>query len=273
MTLSKVKVFSTLTVCGLALLMASPALADETDVAGTIGDTTIVTPSQSTPASSTPSSSTSDEVAGTVTDDSTKPSSPVTESSTSSTENTTETIGGSQTETTDEENTPQELPQPSEENKDTSVSVSTVDGGTTTVVPNTSVPTNNPHISAETAQEVGASQVGTTSTVTGQVVRDVTTASPVTLSNGTAITDIRDGLVTLSTGEKVTPESVNLTPNSDGTYTAKTIQGDLVTLPHTGEKANPILAVLGILTVMISVIVAFKDKMMIRVKKVLSRQS
>lgn len=82
MTLSKVKVFSTLTVCGLALLMASPALADETDVAGTIGDTTIVTPSQSTPAPSTPSSSTSDEVAGTVTDDSTKPSSPVTESST-----------------------------------------------------------------------------------------------------------------------------------------------------------------------------------------------
>lgn len=135
------------------------------------------------------------------------------------------------------------------------------------------MPTNNPNISAETAQEAGASQVGTTSTVTGQVVRDVTTASPVTLSNGTAITDIRDGLVTLLSGQKVTPETVGLTQNSDGTYMAKTIQGDMITLPHTGEKANPILAVLGILTVMFSFILAFKDKMMIRFKKLVSRKS
>lgn len=125
------------------------------------------------------------------------------------------------------------------------VEVPTTDGGTATVTSDTSVPTNNPNITAETAQNAGASQVGTTSTVTGQVVRDVTRSNPVTLYNGASLVDIRDGFVTLSSGEKVTPESVGVMANADGTYTAKTIQGDLVTLPHTGEKNTTILSVLG----------------------------
>ena len=120
------------------------------------------------------------------------------------------------------------------------VEVPTTDGGKATVVSDTSVPTNNPNISAETAQNAGASQVGTTSTVTGQVVRDVTRSNPVTLYNGASLVDIRDGFVTLSSGEKVTPESVGVTANADGTYTTKTIQGDMVTLPHTGEKTTPL---------------------------------
>lgn len=127
------------------------------------------------------------------------------------------------------------------------VEVPTTDGGKATVVPDTSVPTNNPNITAETAQNAGASQVGTTSTVTGQIVRDVTRSNPVTLYNGASLVDIRDGFVTLSSGEKVTPESVGVTANADGTYTAKTIQGDMVTLPHTGEKNSTVLSVLGTL--------------------------
>lgn len=127
------------------------------------------------------------------------------------------------------------------------VEVPTTDGGKAKVVPGTSVPTNNPNITAETAQNAGASQVGTTSTVTGQVVRDVTRSNPVTLYNGASLVDIRDGLVTLSTGEKVTPESVGVTANADGTYTAKTVQGDTVTLPHTGEKNSTVLSVVGAL--------------------------
>ena len=127
------------------------------------------------------------------------------------------------------------------------VEVPTTDGGKATVVPDTSVPTNNPNISAETAQNAGASQVGTTSTVTGQVVRDVTRSNPVTLYNGASLVDIRDGFVTLSSGEKVTPESVGVTANADGTYTTKTIQGDMVTLPHTGEKNSTVLSVVGAL--------------------------
>lgn len=148
--------------------------------------------------------------------------------------------------TTEPEN-PAEPEQPSTEPTEQpgEVEVSTTDGGTATVTPDTSVPTNNPNITAETAQNAGASQVGTTSTVTGQVVRDVTRSNPVTLYNGASLVDIRDGFVTLSSGEKVTPESVGVTANADGTYTAKTIQGDMVTLPHTGEKNTTILSVLG----------------------------
>lgn len=153
---------------------------------------------------------------------------------------------GSQTETTppeEEPSVPQPEPEPPTDTGE--VDVPTTDGGTTTITPGTDTPTNNPNVSADTAQQAGASQVGTTSTVTGQIVRDVTTANSVTLSNGATITDIRDGMVTLATGEKVTPESVHLTPNADGTYTAKTIQGDLVTLPHTGDTVNPLLPMIG----------------------------
>ncbi|MCY7178387.1 LPXTG cell wall anchor domain-containing protein [Streptococcus gallolyticus subsp. gallolyticus] len=139
---------------------------------------------------------------------------------------------------------PTETDKPSTEQAGT-VDVPTTDGGKATVVPDTSVPTNNPNITAETAQNAGASQVGTTSTVTGQVVRDVTRSNPVTLYNGASLVDIRDGLVTLSSGEKVTPESVGVTANADGTYTAKTIQGDMVTLPHTGEKNTAGLSAIG----------------------------
>lgn len=144
---------------------------------------------------------------------------------------------------------PAEPEQPSTETTEQpgEVEVPTTDGGKATVVPDTSVPTNNPNITAETAQNAGASQVGTTSTVTGQVVRDVTRSNPVILYNGASLVDIRDGFVTLSSGEKVTPESVGVTANADGTYTAKTIQGDMVTLPHTGEKNSTVLSVLGTL--------------------------
>lgn len=146
-----------------------------------------------------------------------------------------------------EPETPVETEEPSTEPTEQSgeVEVPTTDGGTSTVTPDTSVPTNNPNISADAAHNAGASQVGTTSTVTGQVVRDVTTTNPVQLANGATITDIRDGLVTLSTGAKVAPESVGVTQNSDGTYTAKTIQGDMVTLPHTGEKNTAGLSAIG----------------------------
>lgn len=166
---------------------------------------------------------------------------PSTDESTSPSETLPDT--GSQTETTTPE-TPVE-PEPETPTDTGEVDVPTTDGGTTTITPGTDTPTNNPNVSADTAQQAGASQVGTTSTVTGQIVRDVTTANSVTLSNGATITDIRDGLVTLSTGEKVTPESVNLTSNADGTYTAKTIQGDMVTLPHTGDTVNPLRSILG----------------------------
>ncbi|SUN59173.1 Extracellular protein [Streptococcus agalactiae] len=144
---------------------------------------------------------------------------------------------------------PAEPEQPSTETTEQpgEVEVPTTDGGKATVVPDTSVPTNNPNITAETAQKRWRFASWYHFNSDCQVVRDVTRSNPVTLYNGASLVDIRDGFVTLSSGEKVTPESVGVTANADGTYTTKTIQGDMVTLPHTGEKNSTVLSVVGAL--------------------------
>ena len=141
------------------------------------------------------------------------------------------------------------------------VEVHTTSGEVVAIPSGTDTPTNKPNISAEVAKAAGASQVGTTSTVTGQVVRNVTSNNPVSLSSGAVITDIRDGLVTLNTGQKVAPESVGLKQNSDGTFTATTSEGEQVTLPHTGEKENLALALLGLVTTLTGIGVAFADRL------------
>lgn len=220
----------------------------------------VVTPSDGSNTPSSSSEATEPETPGAnesipgISDD--EPSNPSSEATEPETSGANESIPGTSedepsnpdSEITEPE-TPAESDQPSTETTEQpgEIEVPTTDGGKATVVPDTSVPTNNPNITAETAQNAGASQVGTTSTVTGQVVRDVTRSNPATLYNGASLVDIHDGFVTLSSGEKVTPESVGVTANADGTYTAKTIQGDTVTLPHTGEKNSTFLSVLGTL--------------------------
>lgn len=76
--MKKSKLVLTLTVCGLALSMASAALADESDVASTLNDATSVSVTPSTPTVDSSNSSTtptasgsdtttpSDDVAGTI---------------------------------------------------------------------------------------------------------------------------------------------------------------------------------------------------------------
>lgn len=126
----------------------------------------------------------------------------------------------------------------------TNHTVPTTDGGTATVTPDTSVPTNNPNISAETAANAGASQVGTTSTVTGQIVQDVTTDSPVYTNTGYQIVSTQNGQVVLSDGSTVAPEAIGAVTNTDKTITVTKADGTKATLPETGEAAN-FLAVVG----------------------------
>lgn len=71
------------------------------------------------------------------------------------------------------------------------VTVPTVDGGSAVLNPNISVPTNNPNVSAQTAVDAGASQVGTTSQVTGQVVANVNSASPIQTNTGYQVISTR----------------------------------------------------------------------------------
>ncbi|MCI6872305.1 LPXTG cell wall anchor domain-containing protein [Streptococcus hyointestinalis] len=123
--------------------------------------------------------------------------------------------------------------------------VPTTDGGSAQVTPDKTVPTNNPSVSADTATKAGASQVGTTSTVTGQVVQNVTPQAPVVTSTGTTIVSTKDGQLVLSDGSTVSPETVGATTNSDKTITVTKADGTKATLPETGDKARSLLSILG----------------------------
>jgi LPXTG-motif cell wall-anchored protein len=159
------------------------------------------------------------------------------------TDGTTEPTVTQPTDGTTEPTTPTEPTEPSSDG-DGTVTVPTVNGGTTTLTPNPSVPTNNPAVSAQTAVNAGASQVGTTSTVTGQVVSNVTPSAPVYTNTGYQIVSTQNGQVVLSDGSTVAPEAIGAVTNTDKTITVTKADGTKATLPETGEAAN-FLAVVG----------------------------
>lgn len=146
------------------------------------------------------------------------------------------------------------------QNEDGTVTVPTTDGGQSTLTPDKTQATDNPNISAQTAKEAGASQVGTTSQVTGQVVRDVTIDNPVTLASGQQLLDIQSGVAMLSDGSKVALTELGAVENEDGTFSVTTSDGEMVTLPETGKKES-ISAFVGILILIFGVGVGFKDKL------------
>lgn len=137
-----------------------------------------------------------------------------------------------------------EATKPDETAPDKGVTVPTTDGGTAILTPDVSVPTNNPKVTADQAQKAGASQVGTTSQVTGQIVQAVTPQAPVQTITGASIISTEDGQVMLSDGSLVAPETVGATTNVDKTITVTKADGSKATLPHTGEEQS-VLALIG----------------------------
>ena len=138
--------------------------------------------------------------------------------------------------------------------KDKKVEVPTIDGGTASLKPDVTVPTNNPNVSAQTAVDAGASQVGTTSQITGQVVEGVTPQAPVQTNTGASIISTKDGNVVLSDGSVVAPEEVGGTVNEDKTISVTDKDGKLKTLPNTGLKESILLtfAGFGLLAIVVS---------------------
>ncbi|WP_438477906.1 LPXTG cell wall anchor domain-containing protein [Streptococcus pluranimalium] len=122
------------------------------------------------------------------------------------------------------------------DNGDGTKTVKTDDGESVKLDTDKSKPTNNAKVTAEQAKKAGASQVGTTSKVTGQVVSNVTNSQPLTLASGFTITDIQDGVATLVDGTRRNLIELGATKNSDGTYSVKTVDGKSVTLPETGDE-------------------------------------
>ena len=99
-----------------------------------------------------------------------------------------------------------------------------------------------PKTTAE-ANEQGKSQIGTTSTSTGQVVHDVT-KEPVETNTGASIVSTQGGNVVLSDGSVVAPEEIGGTVNEDKTISVTDKEGKLKTLPNTGT-AKSILTTIG----------------------------
>jgi len=104
------------------------------------------------------------------------------------------------------------------------------------------VPAEKPK-TTDQANQQGKSQIGTTSTSTGQVVHDVT-KDPVETNTGASIVSTQGGNVVLSDGSVVAPEVVGGTVNEDKTISVTDKDGDLKTLPNTGT-AESILSTIG----------------------------
>ena len=119
------------------------------------------------------------------------------------------------------------------------------------------VPDEQPK-TTDQANQQGKSQIGTTSTSTGQVVHDVT-KEPVETNTGASIVSTQNGNVVLSDGSVVAPEEVGGTVNEDKTISVTDSEGKLKTLPNTGT-AESILGVIGAM-LLTAVSYVYKKKM------------
>lgn len=262
--MTKKQLLAALATSTLLLSSTGVALADEvTPVDPTAPSTEVVTPSTgteastdvTTPSTETPATTPSDSGSTTTP---TVPVDPTTPSTDQGKDNAGENVTVPGSESQGKDNAGENVdPQPAPDNqgKDNAgeqvdpntgnTTVPTTDGGTAQVTPDKTVPTNNPSISADAANHAGASQVGTTSTATGQVVQNVTAQAPVVTNTGATIVSTKDGQLVLSDGSTVTPEAVGATTNSDKTITVTKADGTKATLPETGDKARSLLSILG----------------------------
>ena len=110
------------------------------------------------------------------------------------------------------------------------------------------VPNEQPK-TTDQANQQGKSQIGTTSTSTGQAVHDIT-KSPVHTSTGDSIVSTQNGNLVLEDGSVVAPEAIGAVSNEDKTITVTKADGTKATLPYTGESESSLKAIgVGLLTV------------------------
>ena len=107
------------------------------------------------------------------------------------------------------------------------------------------VPDEKPKTTDQATQQ-GKSQIGTTSSSTGQVVHDVTKA-PVQTSTGDSIVSTQNGNLVLEDGSVVAPEALGAVTNEDKTISVSTADGKMVTLPNTGTEQSFLAAIGGML--------------------------
>ncbi|HEM2786541.1 TPA: LPXTG cell wall anchor domain-containing protein [Streptococcus suis] len=108
--------------------------------------------------------------------------------------------------------------------------------------------TPTPPKTAEEAANKGESQIGTISTETKQPVEAVTPDKPIVTDTGYTIisTDNSQPIIRYTDGSTATvsAESIGAVVNKDKTISVKTADGQMKTLPNTGE-AQSLLALIG----------------------------
>ncbi|MGT2736881.1 LPXTG cell wall anchor domain-containing protein [Streptococcus orisratti] len=242
----KKQLVTTLTLSALALAQAGFVSADEvTPVDPSAPSTEVVTPAEpSTPAVTTdttvPVDTTTEQPAPV--DPTTTPTTEVTPPSGEQGKDS----AGDNLEVTDPSQTEQPAPS-GEQGKDNAGE-------------NLDVPAEQPK-TTDQANQQGASQVGTVSTSTGQVVQNVTPEAPVQTNTGASIVSTQNGQVVLGDGSTVAPETIGAVTNADKTITVTKADGTKTTLPETGEKATGVLSVIGML--LLGVVSAIMKKKML----------
>lgn len=124
---------------------------------------------------------------------------------------------------------------------------------------------------AEEAKQSGQSQVGTKSTVTGQIVSNVSAEAPVRLSGGQKVVSTNSGQLVLEHDDGsqsvVSPESVGAKTNADGTISVETADKELKTLPNTGTKDTIFFSLVGVFLLGVAAIYFFPEQ----IKQLLSK--
>ena len=137
---------------------------------------------------------------------------------------------------------------------------STPTPGTDTSTPTPGTDTSTPTPGTDTNTPNPGTTPGTSSNTPTSPIMTPTPEAPVNLGNNKVITGITNGVATLSDGSSKTFTELGTKENSDNTYTVKTKDNKLVTLPHTGDSKNTIFKILGLLSAFASIILVFKSK-------------
>ncbi|PCH11264.1 Gram positive anchor [Streptococcus parauberis] len=137
---------------------------------------------------------------------------------------------------------------------------STPTPGTDTSTPTPGTDTSTPTPGTDTNTPNPGTIPGTSSNTPTSPIMTPTPEAPVDLGNNKVITGITNGVATLSDGSSKTLTELGAKENSDNTYTVKTKDNKLVTLPHTGDSKNTIFKILGLLSAFASMVLAFKSK-------------
>ena len=137
---------------------------------------------------------------------------------------------------------------------------STPTPGTDTSTPTPGTDTSTPTPGTDTSTPNPGTIPGTSSNTPTSPIMTPTPEAPVDLGNNKVITGITNGVATLSDGSSKTLTELGAKENSDNTYTVKTKDNKLVTLPHTGDSKNTIFKILGLLSAFASMVLAFKSK-------------